>query len=152
MGWCDYRFRTEWALSAPPARVYAVLERAEEYPRWWPQVRTVTRLDDTSGLARFRSALPYELAVSARAVRRDPAARVLEIRMSGDLEGWARWTVRAHGPGTVALYEQGVEVRRPLMRLLAVPGRPFFRANHRLMMRGGLRGLRRYLGNGLDER
>src|SRR5438105_8188092 len=34
-----YRFRSEWLLAAPPAVVYAVLERAEAYPRWWPQVR-----------------------------------------------------------------------------------------------------------------
>ena len=41
-----YRFRTVWTLSAPAATVYGVLERIEDYPRWWPQVREVARLDD----------------------------------------------------------------------------------------------------------
>ncbi|MEU8620370.1 SRPBCC family protein [Streptomyces sp. NPDC048623] len=145
MDWCRYRFRSVWRLAAAPDAVYAVLERAEEYPRWWPQVREVVPLDERTGTARFRSLLPYDLVVTAEARRQDPAARVLEIGMSGDLDGWARWTLTAEGTGTRAVYEQEVEVRSPLMRALAVPGRPFFRANHALMMRGGRRGLAAHL-------
>ncbi|NML53557.1 polyketide cyclase [Streptomyces sp. R302] len=145
MDWCRYRFRSVWRLAAPPDRVYAALARAEDYPLWWPQVRTVVPRDDTTGTARFRSLLPYDIEVTARAVRQDPRARVLEVRLDGDLEGWARWTLTADGAGTHALYEQEVEVRARLLRLLAVPGRPFFRANHALMMRGGRRGLAAHL-------
>ncbi|MFJ3671736.1 SRPBCC family protein [Streptomyces sp. NPDC090106] len=145
MDWTHYRFRTVWRLPAPPAAVYAALEDAERYPRWWPQVREVRPIDDTTGTIRIRAALPYELAFTAREARRDPAAGVLEIAMTGDLEGWARWTVGPDGTGTVARYDQVVDVRKPLLRRLAVPGRPFFRANHRLMMRSGRRGLAAYL-------
>ncbi|MFJ6521823.1 uncharacterized protein YndB with AHSA1/START domain [Streptomyces filamentosus] len=145
MDWCRYRFRSVWRLAAPPDRVYAVLARAEDYPLWWPQVRAVVPRTPTEGTARFRSVLPYDIEVTARALRGDPAARVLEVRLDGDLEGWARWTLAADGPGTRALYEQEVEVRARLLRFLAVPGRPFFRANHALMMRGGRRGLAAHL-------
>ncbi|MDL2077353.1 SRPBCC family protein [Streptomyces sp. GXMU-J15] len=145
MDWSHYRFRSLWALPAPPAAVYAALERAEDYPRWWPQVREVDRLDDTSGRIRIRSALPYDLVFTAREVRRDPDAGILEIAMTGDLEGWARWTLAPAGAGTLARYDQVVDVRNPLMRRLAVPGRPLFRANHWLMMRAGRRGLRAHL-------
>ncbi|WP_137990486.1 SRPBCC family protein [Streptomyces vilmorinianum] len=142
MDWCRYRFRSVWPLAAPPDAVFAVLERAEDYPQWWPQVREVVPVDELTGTARFRSLLPYDLVVTAEARRRDPVARVLEVALRGDLEGWARWTlVAADGPGTRALYEQEVEVTSPLMRRLAVPGRPVFRANHALMMRAGRRGL-----------
>ncbi|MFE0644989.1 SRPBCC family protein [Streptomyces sp. NPDC058877] len=141
MDWCRYRFRCVWRLPAPPDAVYAVLERVEEYPRWWPQVREVVPLDDTTGAARFRSVLPYDLLVTARALRRDPVTRVLEVGLGGDLEGWARWTLAPEGGGTRALYEQEVEVRARLLRVLAVPGRLPFRANHALMMRAGRRGL-----------
>jgi hypothetical protein len=68
--------------------------------------------------------------------------------MSGDLEGWARWTLGADATdsgATLARYDQVVDVRKPLLRHLAVPGRPLFRANHRLMMRAGRRGLAAYL-------
>ncbi|WP_324788655.1 SRPBCC family protein [Streptomyces sp. H51] len=145
MDWTRYRFRTFWRLPAPPAAVYRALERAEDYPRWWRQIREVTRIDDTSGVVRVRSALPYDLTFTARAARRDPVAGVLEISMTGDLDGWARWTLGADGTGTLARYDQLVVVNKPLLRRLAVPGRPLFRANHRLMMRDGRRGLAAYL-------
>jgi uncharacterized protein YndB with AHSA1/START domain len=146
MDWCHYRFRCDWSLPAPPAAVYRVLEQVDGYPGWWPQVREVTALDAHSGTARFRSVLPYDLLVTARETRRDPAAGVLEIAMSGDLDGWARWTLRpAPGGATLARYDQEVEVTRPLMRRLAVPCRPVFRLNHTLMMRAGRRGLVRRL-------
>ncbi|MFI1164038.1 SRPBCC family protein [Streptomyces sp. NPDC020801] len=145
MDWTRYRFRSLWALPAPPAAVYLALERVEDYPRWWRQVRGVTRLDGTTGVIRIRSLLPYDMTFTAREVRRDPAAGVLEVAMSGDIDGSARWTLTAHGTGTLARYDQVVDVRKPLLRRLAVPGRPLFRANHRLMMRAGRRGLLRYL-------
>ncbi|UGY90414.1 SRPBCC family protein [Streptomyces gobiensis] len=151
MKWTRYRFRDVWEVPAPPDVVFAVLARAREYPAWWPQVREVTETDSRTGTARFRSFLPYDLVVTARETRNDPEAGLLEITMTGDLEGWARWTVTAHREGTRALFEQQVEVRKPLMRLLALPGRPLFLVNHALMMRGGRRGLRARLGNGLDE-
>ncbi|WP_225821979.1 SRPBCC family protein [Streptomyces naphthomycinicus] len=140
-----YRFRSLWSLPAPPAAVYAALERAEDYPRWWPQVRTATRLDDSTGVLAVRSLLPYTLTSTVRQTRRDPAAGVLEVALRGDIDGWARWTVTAGGRGTLVRYDQEVRVRRPLLRLLAVPGRPLFRLNHRLMMRAGRRGLLRHL-------
>ncbi|MFJ7333452.1 SRPBCC family protein [Streptomyces sp. NPDC101110] len=145
MDWNHYRFRSLWTLPAPPATVYGVLERPEDYPHWWRQVREVTRLDDTTGVVRVRSVLPYDLTFTAREVRHDPAAGVLETSLSGDLEGWARWTVTPRGPGSLARYDQVVRVHKPLLRRLAVPGRPVFRANHALMMRSGRRGLRRHL-------
>ena len=145
MDWNHYRFRSLWALPAPASDVYRALERIEDYPRWWPQVREVTRRDDTSGVLRVRSLLPYDLTTVLREGRRDPAAGVLEVVMSGDMEGWARWTVASHGSGSLVRYDQEVVVGKPLLRRLAVPGRPLFRANHRLMMRAGRRGLAAHL-------
>lgn len=145
MDWNHYRFRSLWSLPAPPAAVYAALERPEDYPRWWPQVRAVTRLDPGAGVITVRSVLPYGITFTVRQTRRDPAAGVLEVAMAGDIEGWARWTVTAEGTGTLARYDQVVGVTKPLLRRLAVPGRPVFRANHRLMMRAGRRGLLRHL-------
>lgn len=142
MDWNHYRFTSTWDLPAPPAAVYAVLERADDYPRWWRQVHEVAPLDAATRTARIRSVLPYDLVVTMRERLRDPGAGVLEAELGGDLEGWARWTVSAHGTGSRVVYEQEVEVRRRLMRLLAVPGRAVFRANHALMMRAGRRGLR----------
>ncbi|MFJ6720371.1 MULTISPECIES: SRPBCC family protein [unclassified Streptomyces] len=144
-GWSRFRFRSVWDLDAPPALVYRALERVEDYPRWWPQVRRLESAAGDAATAVIRSALPYELRVTVTELLRDPAGGVLEVALSGDVEGWARWTVRTRGTGTRAVYEQEVEVRRPLMRRLAVPGRPLFRLNHTLMMRAGQRALAAWL-------
>ncbi|MER6981035.1 SRPBCC family protein [Streptomyces carpinensis] len=145
MDWTRYRFRSLWALPAPPAAVFEALERVEDYPRWWRQVREVRRTDDTTGVIRIRSLLPYDMTFIAREMRRDPAAGVLEVTMTGDVDGWARWTLSAPGTGTLARYDQVVDVNKSLLRRFAVPGRPLFRTNHRLMMRAGRRGLSAYL-------
>ncbi|MEV7413639.1 SRPBCC family protein [Streptomyces sp. NPDC089919] len=146
-----FRFHSEWHLPAAPDRVFTVLADAEHYPRWWPQVRSVTPEGPRAGTARFRSVLPYDLVVRATERRRDPATGILEIGMTGDLDGWARWTLRPDGTGgTLARYDQEVDVRKPLMRRLATPGRPLFRLNHALMMRAGRRGLTRLLTTGRD--
>lgn len=142
MDWCRYRFRSVWDLNAPPSMVYTALERVDEYPRWWPQVRRVTRVDDHTALTRVRSFLPYELVLTLREKRRAPETGVLEVSITGDLEGWARWTVQPRGTGgTHAVYEQEVEARKALVRRFAVPARPLLIANHALMMRAGRRGL-----------
>ncbi|WSQ07818.1 SRPBCC family protein [Streptomyces sp. NBC_01231] len=146
MDWTRYRFRSRWPLPADPAVVYDALERVEDYPRWWRQVREVNRIDATTGVVTIRSLLPYGMTFTAREVRRDPAAGILEVALSGDIDGWARWTISADGTGSLARYEQVVDVNKPLLRRFAVPGRPVFRANHRLMMRAGRRGLVGYLG------
>ena len=145
MDWSHYRFRSTWRLDAEPETVYRVLERPDLYPRWWPQVREVRQTGETTGTLTFRSLLPYDLTVHARASRQDPDRRVLEVAMTGDLEGWVRWTVDDGQPGTRLLFEQEVVVRKALMRLLALPCRPLFVANHALMMRSGRRGLLAHL-------
>ncbi|MEU8826832.1 SRPBCC family protein [Streptomyces sp. NPDC048636] len=146
MDWCRYRFRSRWDLDAPPAAVFAVLADGDSYPCWWPQVREARRIDERTGAARFRSLFPYDLEVTVHEARQDPAAGLLEIMFSGDLEGWARWTVTARDGGTRAFFAQEVVARKPLLRRLALPGRPVFRLNHALMMRAGRRGLRAHLG------
>ncbi|MDT0320714.1 SRPBCC family protein [Streptomyces millisiae] len=145
-----YRFRADWWVPAAPPAVYRVLERPEDYPLWWPQVREVRRLGPDQGHCRFRSVLPVDLRVTVRAARRDPEAGVLEVALGGDLEGWMRWTLAAGGGagagGTLVGYRQDTVLRHPLLRRLPSPARPVLVANHALMMRAARRGLRAWLG------
>ncbi|MEU3727320.1 SRPBCC family protein [Streptomyces sp. NPDC031705] len=144
--WTHYRFRSVWDLDAPPALVYTLLADPGRYPDWWPQVRRAERLDADTGAVVIRSVLPYGLHVTLTELLRDPAHGVLEAALRGDVEGWARWTVRPGGAAgavrTRAVYEQEVEVRAALLRRFALAGRPLFRLNHALMMRAGRRALR----------
>jgi hypothetical protein len=144
-----YRFRSQWQLNAPPADVFGVLEALETYPSWWPEIRSVEVVAPDANRLTARSLLPYDLAFITRQARRDRDAMVLEATMTGDLEGFSRWTLRADGAATAAVFEEEVITRKALLRRLAAVARPAFRANHTLMMRHGEQGLRTYLAGHL---
>lgn len=143
-------FRHIWRLAAAPDRVHAVLADGDRYADWWPQIRSVTPLSVDEGLVRARSLLPYTLSMRLRRLESDPDAGRLEVAITGDLTGWARWTL---GPdvgvrGTRAAYAQEVVVTAPRLARFAPHTGPILRANHAWMMRSGERGLRRHLSRG----
>jgi hypothetical protein len=141
----SYRFRSVWRIDAAANDVLAVLEATEDYPAWWPEVRRVEMVDNDLGRMVVRSLLPYDLVFDTRQSRLDRGAGVLEVTMTGDLEGFSRWTVQPSGAGSVAVFEEQVTAVKPLLRRLAAVARPAFRANHWLMMKHGCNGLQTYL-------
>lgn len=140
-----YVFRSEWKLAAAPERVYDVLADVETYPSWWPQVRAARRIDDVSGELTCRSLLPHDLSFTMHRDVEDPLERVLRATMTGDLTGTSQWTITAAGEGTVAVFEEDVEVGTGLLRAAGRLFRPALRANHDHMMRSGEKGLRAHL-------
>jgi len=145
MGDSFYSFRSTWQLSAPPDDVYRVLERLPDYPLWWPEVRAVRPLGDDTYELTCRAALPYDLVFTTTQAVRDPDARILEASMTGDLEGFSRWTISSHPTGTSATFDEEVVATKALLRKLEPIARPAFKVNHSRMMRDGERGLRTYL-------
>ncbi len=142
-----YVFTGTWQLPAAPDVVYSCLERLDLYPEWWPQVREARRIDDDTCAVVVRSHLPYSLRVTAHRHETDPGAGKLHARLSGDLEGFVGWTLRAHQGGTAADFHEEVIATKALLRTLGFL-RPALRANHAWMMRAGERGLRAQLSNG----
>lgn len=140
-----YRFRSEWPLTAPSGDVYRALLELDDYPTWWPEVVSVTRISPDGAELRCRSFLPYDLVFTTCKSRQDPDAGVLEAHLEGDLAGFSRWTIHPEGTGTVAVFEEAVTAEKSLLRRTGAVARPAFSANHSLMMRHGRRGLRTYL-------
>jgi len=140
-----YSFRSSWVVPADPDAVYRALREVSDYPQWWPQVRDAVRVDDGIFDMVVRSALPYDLRFRSTRSREDPETRVLEAGMTGDLDGFSRWTVTATADGATAVFEEEVVARKLLLRRLALVARPGFVANHAVMMRAGRVGLRAYV-------
>lgn len=140
-----YRFRSVWHLDAPTADVYGVLEQLGDYPAWWPEVRRAEPTSEHTFELTCRSILPYDLVFATTQERRDPAAGVLQATMAGDLDGWSRWTITPARTGTIAVFEEEVDVTKRLLQVTAPVARPAFWANHWLMMRHGRTGLGTYL-------
>ncbi|PRX46741.1 polyketide cyclase/dehydrase/lipid transport protein [Prauserella shujinwangii] len=141
----SYRFRTSWLIGAPARAVFATLVDLGTYPDWWPDVRSVSRVDDDAAEVTCRSMLPITLTLCLRRMEQDEPAGRLGVALTGDLEGSLSGVVRERDGGTRLDITQRVVARKPLLRALSPVAHPVFRANHAVMMRRGLRGLRAYL-------
>lgn len=134
-----YAFSGSWTVDAPLPHVQEVLVDLEHYPEWWPQVRAVASLGADRARVLCRSALPYTLDLEVHAVRRDPS--LLEVAITGDLDGTAAWRLTDLGRRTRLDFVQEVTVGGWLA-LLSPCVRPLLRWNHARMMQGCVSGLR----------
>ena len=107
-------FHHRWPVPAAPEQLGDALADVEGYPRWWPQVRSVERVDGDSGRVRIRSLLPMTLQLVLTSEIEDREGGVLRVALSGDLDGWARWTVTGsvgassrNGGGSAASRDHG---------------------------------------------
>jgi hypothetical protein len=140
-----YSFRNTWRVDAPPGVVFDVLAEPGDYAEWWPEIKEVRRVRERKVAVRVRSLLPYVLDFQMEEARREPDNGVLEVRMTGDLEGFSRWTILPVGGGSLLLFEEEVHTNRTTLNRLAPVARIAFGWNHSLMMRHGEAGLRTYL-------
>jgi hypothetical protein len=142
----EYRFRNVWSLEVAAARLFGALVDLASYPAWWPDIRSVSRVDDDTAELTCRAVLPYDLVFRLHRAVQDERAGRLRVDMTGDLEGYVQGIVAEHEPAVTQLeISQRVVVNKKLLRLLTPIARPLFRANHAAMMRRGHRGLRAYL-------
>lgn len=143
---------TVWELEAPLERVWDAIYRAEDWPRWWPYVERVIKLEegDDNGIGTvrrltWRTRLPYRITFDTRATRVEKPVH-LEAEALGELAGTGRWTLSQAGAVTTVRYDWNVRATKPWMALLAPLARPAFEWNHNGVMRAGGEGLARYLG------
>jgi len=140
-----YVFRSTWHVNARYDDVCAVLADVTTYPLWWPEVKSVEPVGDGRYRMVARSLLPYELRFVSEEQNGGRTAGVIEARLAGDLEGFARFRVEDLGASCRMVYDQEVETHRAVLNALAPIARLPFRFNHWLMMRHGEAGLRTFM-------
>jgi Polyketide cyclase / dehydrase and lipid transport len=140
-----YVFQSIWSVEAPFDDLCSVLADVESYPAWWPEIHRVQALGDGRFEMVARSLLPYELCFVSEERPEKSGPGVIDAALSGDLEGFARWTVTEVSGGCRLVYDQEVDTHKKLLDALAPVARPAFRVNHTLMMRHGQAGLRTYM-------
>jgi hypothetical protein len=141
----SYTFGGSWHVAAAMADVRATIVDLEHYPEWWPQVRAVASLGPDDAWVVCRSTLPYSLELVLHAVSREGS--VLEVAVSGDLDGYVRWRLAEEGGGTRMDLEQEVTVSG-LLGAASYALRPVLRWNHRRMITGCITGLAERLSAG----
>jgi hypothetical protein len=145
MGADYYRFDHVWRIGAPVQQVFDTLADIRGYPDWWPQVLTVRALDEDHADVTIRSALPKTLHLVLGDMDVEPGTGVLDVSITGDMTGYARWYVVRAGRVTEATYLQEVHVGERALRAMSLLIRPILRFNHNVMMRAGERGLAAHL-------
>ncbi len=127
--------------------MYNALADIEGYPRWWPQVREIHRIDADTGRVRIRSLLPYTLDLVLHRAVQDRPRGLLRVEIDGDLQGWCEWAIVTDVAGTHAAFSQEVDIRATLLQRAPLAVRPLLRGNHAYMMRSGESGLRSFLAS-----
>ena len=140
-----FTFDRSWQFAVPPARLWEVLARTEDYPQWWPWLDRF----ESNGLrpgatAEFtvRAPLPYRLRVTV-AIESLVPADCVEARIGGDLEGPARLEIRPVGGGCEARLVWSLRLRRPLLLRMERVARPAMVWGHDAVVRIGVRQFRR---------
>lgn len=155
-----FRFDRAWHFEVTPAELWATLARTDRYREWWPWLRTFSvdgHPDGAGGAALetgrtarvvIQAPLPYQLHCT---VQVDDAVRDerLVTTVEGDLQGPARLELRPVDGGTEARLAWEFELRAPLLRTLAVVGRPAMAWAHDRIVE---RGLVQFEGHALRER
>lgn len=131
-----YQFTTTWRFRSTCAEVSAILEDAEDLPRWWPSVYLAVHKEGPVVHLHTRGFLPYTLRWSfVTTERRDPYG--FSLRAEGDFVGDGIWTFTPEGETVVVTYQWTVRVEKPLLRHLSWLLKPVFAANHRWAMEQG---------------
>ena len=143
-----YHFEDRWYVPFPIEKVYDVLARPEEYPRWWRGVYlSATPLDGegkrVAVVARVR--LPYKLSFTIESVMQEKP-RLIAFRAAGDfVTNLSRWVLEPRGDGTAVRLEWNPRVEKPVVKFLSPVLKPLFKWNHEWTMRRGERLIAEYL-------
>lgn len=140
-----FRFDGRWVFPVATAELWRSLSRTDRFQEWWPWLRTL----ESDGLVEgsvsrcvVRAPLPYSLTFEVAVLEVVPE-RVVDTRVSGDLEGPARLDLAAHPDGCEARLSWELELRAPLLRAGSVVARPLMEWGHNWVVDTGVRQFRR---------
>jgi uncharacterized protein YndB with AHSA1/START domain len=148
----QYHFITRWRLESPPERVFELIRKPLDFPRWWGsvylEVEQIEPGDKDSVGARAslhtKGRLPYTLRWNSEVTACRPP-EYLALRATGDFEGRGVWTLRRDARFTDVTFDWELTAEKPLLRYLSFLLRPLFEWNHQWAMEQGRIGFEREL-------
>lgn len=142
-------FEGSFAFPIPPERLWAALERTEDYPRWWRWMRDIEVTGDwpeEGSTLTFNVAapIPYRLRLTVT-VEEEASPRSVKAQVEGSLTGEGGLDLEPTSEGTNAQVGWDVEVTSRALRPMIGIARPILvRAQH-WAVTVALRGFRRHL-------
>lgn len=152
-----FHFDDRWIVDAGTESVWAVLERVDQWPGWWPGLTAAEKVGaaqadvDAADLpvtpgSRARLLVHAPIGWSLRfsiEVDEVDAPHLIRFRANGDLRGEGRWTLTASAGVTTIDSLWCVTTSRTIIRAM----RPLSGVMHGAVMRAGERGLRSRLAD-----
>ena len=141
-----FRFERTFTITAPREAVYDAIRETQDWPTWWPAMRSVERVDDDPRRERFEVRAPFGYVVSGRGRWVEAERpRLAVVRLEGDLEGTGTLRLDADGTGTQIHSVLDVVADPAWIRVAGPVLRPFLRWNHDRVMDAAVAGLRHKL-------
>jgi hypothetical protein len=147
-----YFFVTNWKIEAPLESVWNTIYDVDEWPTWWPCVKSVRSLEPGGSndigkkqLLVWKGFLSYKLCFQIELIEKQMPFLLIG-RASGELEGTGTWKFFHENGVTDIIHEWHVSTNKPWMNHLAFLLKPVFHWNHTYVMDRGARGLAKKLG------
>jgi hypothetical protein len=146
-----YHFVTIWRFDQPIDRVWEAINKAEDYPHWWPNILYYKCLTPNNprgigacGQRAVRGFLPYSLEYTTT-ITKTEAPRDLAYLAEGDLVGDGRFALHEVAEGTEVVLFWNVATKGRWLNFLAPILKWLFAWNHHYVMQRGQRGLAAWL-------
>ena len=146
-----YFFITKWQIKAPLEKVWAIIERGEDWPQWWKGVEQADVInkgdsDDIGKIIHYsvKSFLPFMLSFDYTVTKKE-TYKLISGKASGDLEGTGVWTFEEINGITYVQYVWDVISTKKIVNLLSPALKWFFNYNHNLVMHWGAKRLAKRL-------
>ena len=137
----QYHFITRWRFEAPPERIFELIRKPLEFPRWWGSVYLkAERVADAKVRFQTKGRLPYTLCWDSETIESRPP-EYLAVRATGDFDGRGLWTLERDGAFTNVVFDWKLTAEKPLLRYLSFVLKPLFAWNHRWAMEQGRAGM-----------
>lgn len=136
-----YRFRTTFTTSASPEDAFRTIVAPELWLDAWSDALEVDRQqaggpEGTGSVFTATVRGPAGYVLSAEVTTTESSApHHAQMRLTGDLDGTATWTIRSTDVGTDVTLILDVEATRPWMRAASRVARPLFEWSHRIVVR-----------------
>ncbi len=143
----EFRFVTEWQITAPLTEVCNAITHCLDWPLWWEGVEEVKQLSagDHNGIGSvhhfvWKGRIPYRFSFDMLVTNYTPLV-FLEGQASGEIIGTGRWDFSRRDDATIVRYQWQVRTNRLWMNLIAPIAAPIFRWNHHQVMKQGASGI-----------
>lgn len=147
----EYHFTSHWKINAPITAAELAIYNIDEWHKWWPDLVAAEVVHQSSTYkgsifrAAWRSMAGYVLRMEITITSHLPGRQIV-FTAEGDLSGSGRWEFRPSDENTSKMQiDWDVQTTKPWMNRFSPVLRPFFRYNHRLVMKRAERGLNNYL-------